>query len=173
MGHYYGVEYWGSLHSPGDWWPALWLRLGIESPTAWPLLAVQFVVLTPVTFWGAWKIFRAPNTARLSLPVVLWVMAVASFWMPLSYDYNLIFLPLLLAATWDSREPRWILLLLLTSLPWWLPFGPVTYDWSLARVLLKLVALHVATLLLVRSLSRTALVGTGADEGNRVLAPRD
>lgn len=172
MGHYYGVEYWGSLHSPGDWWPALWLRLGVVSPTAWPLLAVHFLVLAPVTLWGAWRILLARNTARLSLPILLWVMALASYWMPLSYDYNLIFLPLLVVASWDSREPRWMLVLLLAFLPWWLPFGPLAYDWSLARVLLKLFALHVATLLLVRSLTRDFQPAVAAEECDFRHAPR-
>ena len=162
IGHYYGVEYLGSLHSPGDWWPSLWLRLGVGSLAAWPLLAVHVLVLTPVTLWGAWRIFRAPNAERLALPVLLWGMALATFWMPLSYDYNLLFLPLLVVATWDSREPRWMLVLLLTFLPWWLPFGPVDYFWSLARVLLKLLALHIATLLLIRSLARDATASPGA-----------
>lgn len=161
IGHYYGVEYLGSLHSPGDWWPALWLRLGFGSLAAWPLLAVHVLVLSPVTLWGAWRTFRAPNAARLSLPVLLWVMALATYWMPLSYDYNLLFLPLLVVATWDRREPIWMLALLLSFLPWWLPFGPVSYDWSLARVLLKLFALHVASLLLVRSLVRNAEASAG------------
>lgn len=156
IGRYYGVAYLGSLHSPGDWWPSLWLRLGIAPLAALPLLAVHLLVLGPVTLWGAWRIFRAPNATRLSLPVLLWGMALATFWMPLSYDYNLLFLPLLVVASWDRREPVWMLALLLSFLPWWLPFGPAGYDGALARVLLKLFALHVVTLLLVRSLARNA-----------------
>jgi hypothetical protein len=151
---------WGSLHSPGNWWPALWLRLGVESVASWPSLAVQFVMLTPVTLWGFWQIFRMQGPTRLALPILLWVMAVATFWMPQSYDYNLIYLPLLMVAVWDNREPRWLQFLLLLSLPWWLPFGPIGYDWALARVLLKLLALYVVTLILIRSLGRSVVPAT-------------
>jgi hypothetical protein len=119
------------------------------------LLAAQFVTLAPVTLWGFWRIFRMQVSGRLTLPILLWVMAVATYWMPLSYDYNLIYLPLLTVAVWDNREPRWLQFLLLLFLPWWIPFGPIGYDWALARVLLKLLALYVVTLILIRSLSRS------------------
>lgn len=149
-----GMLLWGSLHSPGNWWPALWVRVGIDSIAAWPLLAVQIATLAPVTVWGCWRIFHADDPARLSLPILLWIMTLATFWMPLSHDYNLIFLPLLMLTLWDSREPWWVQALVFMSVPWWLPFGPSGYDWALARVLLKLLSLHVVTLLLFRSFSR-------------------
>jgi hypothetical protein len=76
--------FWGSLHSPGNWWPALWLRFGVESVASWPLTAVQITTLTPVTLWGCWQIFRVQNSARLAFPILLWVMALATFWMPQS-----------------------------------------------------------------------------------------
>jgi hypothetical protein len=89
-------------------------------------------------------------------------MALATFWMPQSYDYNLIFLPLLMVAVWDQREPLWVQLLLLLSLPWWIPFGPTGYDWALARVLLKLLALYVVTFFMIRGLARPAVPTTGS-----------
>jgi hypothetical protein len=96
------------------------------------------------------------------LPILLWVMALATFWMPQSYDYNLIYLPLLMVAVWDKREPVWVQLLLLLSLSWWIPFGPTGYDWALARVLLKLLALYVVTLVMIRGLTRPAVPTTGS-----------
>jgi SAM-dependent methyltransferase len=144
--------FWGSLHSPGNWWPAFWLRLGSPSIATWPLLVAQVVTLAPVTLWGLWRIYRATDGARLILPVLLWIMTAATFWMPLSYDYNLIYLPLLILALWDRRHAGWVHAALALSLLWWLPFGPTGYDWSLARVVLKLFAFHVVTMMLVRQL---------------------
>ena len=163
FGNYFQSRmFWGSMHSPGNWWPALWLRFGLESIAAWPVLAVQIATLAPVTLWGCWQIYRVPNSARLALPILLWIMALATFWMPQSYDYNLIYLPLLMVAVWDQREPPWVKLLLLLSLPWWIPFGPTGYDWALARVLLKLLALYVGTLVMIRGLARPALPTKGS-----------
>jgi hypothetical protein len=151
------IPTWASLHSPGDVLPALWFRLGLEPLAAWPVLAMNFFVLAPITLWGYWRIDRLQDAQRFSLPVLLWIMAVATYWMPFSYDYNLIFLPLLIIATWDSREPPLMQILLAMSVPWWLPFGPAgpaDFDLVVARVVLKLVALYVATALLVRSFAR-------------------
>jgi hypothetical protein len=148
------LQFLGALHSPGDWWPALWLRLEAGAIARWPALLVNAVTLGPVTVWGLWRIFRARDVARISLPVLLWVVTVATYWMTLSYDYNLIFLPLLIAALWDRREPALLQALLVVSVLWWLPFGPNDYLSVLARVLAKYLALHAATWLLVRSLTR-------------------
>lgn len=146
------IPTWASLHSPADWWPALCYRLGVERLASWPVFLVNVVTLLPGTLWGLWRIFRASDAARLSLPVLLWLMTLATCWMPFSYDYNLIFLPLLVVALWDGRDRRWLLALLPVLAPWWLPFGPVDYDWVLARSVLKLVSLYVATWLLVEGL---------------------
>jgi hypothetical protein len=148
----------GSMHSPGDWWFALWVRLGIASPVSWPLFVVHLVTLAPVTLWGCWATFRAPGRERMVLPVLLWIMTIATYWMPLSFDYNLIFLPLLVMCLWDRRDPGWLQVLVVSSLlPWWLPFGPVEIDWVLLRNVLKIVALYVLTLLMIRGFRRLEL----------------
>jgi hypothetical protein len=158
------IPTWASLHSPADIWPVLWFRLGHDAVATWPVMGINVMMLAPVTLWGLWKIVRSSGTTNTSLPVLLWIMAVATFWMPFSYDYNLIFLPLLIVATWDKREPPWMQALLILSLPWWLPFGPAgpaDFDVVLGRVLLKVIGLYVATCLLVRSFTRAPLSVSG------------
>lgn len=143
---------WGSLHSPGNWWPALWLSLGSESIASWPLLIVQLFTLAPVALLGCWQIFRMQDPSQMSLPVLLWILVLATFAMPTSWDYNLIYLPLLMVTLWDRRDPWWVHVLFLMSVPWWIPFGPSGFAWALARVLLKLFALYFVTIQLASRL---------------------
>lgn len=149
-----GTRDWGARHSPGDWWWRFWLWAGVIAPASWPVALVHVVTLTPVTAWGFWRIFTSKEAARMPLPILLWAATVGTYWMPYSYDYNLIFLPLLFVALWDTREPWWMQALVLLSAVWWVPFGPTDIEWTIARVVVKLLSLYIVTLLLVRSFNR-------------------
>jgi hypothetical protein len=73
----------------------------------------------------AWVMFniRNTNSGAITFPFFLWVAMLATFWMPVSYDYNLIYLPLIAAAVWDVRD-NWIVHALLAPiLIYWQPFA--------------------------------------------------
>ena len=53
----------------------------------------------------SWRLWRAPQRAELALPYFLWLMAAATFFPPVAFDYNLIFRPLALLAVWKRRDP--------------------------------------------------------------------
>ena len=80
--------------------------------------------------------------------------------MRLSYDYTLFYMPLLIIALWDrSNDAGGGQVVLVLSLLWWLPFGPLGYDWALARVVLKLFAFYTITLVLIRRLNSPTVLG--------------
>lgn len=69
-------------------------------------------------------------------------------------------MPLLIIALWDrSNDAGGGQVVLVLSLLWWLPFGPLGYDWALARVVLKLFAFYTITLVLIRRLNSPTVLG--------------
>ena len=50
-------------------------------------------------------IYRSDRRALLAFPYLLWLTQAASFWSPVSYDYKLLFLPLVMLCLWKRRSP--------------------------------------------------------------------
>ena len=110
------------MHSLTTYWPLFWGRLGLEWVARVPNLLCAGLILGPLTLWGSYRVWRTPVRGWIVYPYLLWLALVATFLMPLSYDYNMIYFPLLILAVCDRRDPRWVHVLMLSScLLWWQP----------------------------------------------------
>ena len=92
----------------------------------------------------------------MALPYLLWLAAAATFGLPVSYDYNLIFLPLAAFAVWDRRDGVGGAILLLATAAWAQPFIFAEFP---ARIdvlfFLKLISLIAVGMCIVRRASRS------------------
>jgi hypothetical protein len=101
----------------------------------------------------SWHVWRQPDSWRLALPYLLWLVAAGTFVVPVSNDYNLTPLPLALVAVWDRRRPSSYLaagLLVLWCQPLWLPLP------TRVLMLAKLAGLIGVAVALARSHAHTA-----------------
>jgi hypothetical protein len=132
------------VHSLTTLWPVMFRRT--------PLASVPGLIGTAVVFGAAWlgvawMIFRSPGRERLFLPFVLWTMALGTYALPISYDYNLFFLLLTVLCLWDRRDPIIVHVMMLSVLVWWQPFRiPMSPE---AFTGIKLLALAPVTALLI------------------------
>src|SRR5262249_11402297 len=73
-----------------------------------------------VVSFGLWK---SPRRGDLGFPFMLWLCLMGTFVIPISYDYNLIYVPLLLLAILPSlRGGKLYWAILVLCLPWLQPF---------------------------------------------------
>ena len=70
----------------------------------------------------AWSRRGSSARAAVALPYLLWLCAAATFGLPVSYDYNLIYLPLAAFAVWDRRDGVAGAALILSAFAWAQPF---------------------------------------------------
>jgi hypothetical protein len=112
----------GNSHSFTTYWAVLWSRVGIEWLARVPAVLGVGAVLGPLLLWVSYRVYRSPGRLRLALPYLLWIAALATFWMPVSYDYNLIYLPLAVLAVCDRRDPLIVTVALFGTVLWWQPF---------------------------------------------------
>ncbi len=93
-----------TMHSLTLVWRQLWPALG--SPSGWRLVAMagSLGVLLPPLMIVSGRIARTPGSERLYGPWFLWLVAAGTFVPPIANDYNLIGLPLAVAAVWDRRD---------------------------------------------------------------------
>jgi hypothetical protein len=108
----------------------------------------------------------------MALPYLLWLTAAATFGLPVSYDYNLIYLPLAAFAVWDRRDGVVGAMLLLAMAAWAQPF--IFADFP-ARIdvlfFLKLSSLIAVGVCIVRRASRSQPTGAQSPE-NRLADAR-
>ena len=65
--------------------------------------------------------WRCSVRDQILYPYFTWLMAAATFFPPVSNDYNLFYLPLAALAVWDRRDAVVVHLLLALLLLWWQP----------------------------------------------------
>jgi hypothetical protein len=142
-GEHRALEYFG--HSLVTFWPMLFGRTFLGSV---PGLIGAGALLGPLLLYGTYEVWRSPRRSPLFYPYALWVVAVGTYGLPISYDYNLLFIPLAALALWDHRDPIWVHLLMLLIVIWWQPmaiaFTGETY------IVIKMLSLIPLTILLVR-----------------------
>ena len=128
---------------------AIWVSLSNGTPFARiPGLLAAALVILPLLAWVAWSVFRSPRRDDLTLPFMFWAVAAGTYAPPVSNDYNLAPLPLVLLATWSGRD-GWTIGLAIAALAlWWQPF---TLPASGGIVLLiKIAGLAAAAAIVVR-----------------------
>ncbi len=159
----------GKAHTLSTFWKPLWSGTPLARLTAVPGKLGAVLLLAPLVVWVSYRVYRRPD-GRLVWPYLVWLAAAATFLPQVSYDYNLVFLPLAALAVWDRRDPVWVHVLFAFCLLWWqplaLPIGP--------RLLLifKYLGLVAAAASLARravELAQPAALG-GADLPPRSLA---
>jgi len=156
-------------HSLTTYWPLFWGRLGAMWLAQIPSLLCAGLALGALTLLGCYRLFRARVDGWIVYPFLLWLASLATFLMPLSYDYNMIYFPLLIVAVWDRRDPWWVQALLLPALLWWLPYNlnlPMQAD---VLNIAKLVSLGGVSVCLLRRIGETET--PGARRAGAVIVP--
>jgi hypothetical protein len=141
-----------SSHSLTSYWPSLWSDLRVQPLTKIPGLIGAAVCLFPLGAWVMWAFWRSRHRERWVWPVMLWVTALATFWMPVSYDYNLFYLPLAMFAVWDHRDGVVTNLALASAIFWWQPLRPPDPVTPELLFFVKLASLILVAQALVRRL---------------------
>lgn len=134
-------------HSLTSYWPRLWLEIGLPSLQRIPGLIGAAVCLFPLGTWVTGAFWRSPRREQWVFPFMLWLVALTTFWMPVSFDYNLFFLPLAMWAVWDHRDGMVSNIVVVLSGLWWQPLelpGPFTPAGLLLVKLASLVAVGQA-----------------------------
>jgi hypothetical protein len=125
-------------HSLPAYWRTFWTRVGLVGMANVPGLIGAGLLLGPLLAVVFWRVRAA--AAVVAYPYLLWVAMLATFWMPVSYDYNLIFFPVLAVAAWDLSDPWFLQLLLAPVLIYWQPVALSHVPMELL-LLIKLMAL--------------------------------
>jgi hypothetical protein len=94
-----------ATHTLSGSWKILWAGSPIPWPARLPGLVGACATLLPLVLWVSYRVWRSPRPPQMSYPYLVWLLAVATFFPPLSNDYNLIYLPLAALAFWDRRDP--------------------------------------------------------------------
>jgi hypothetical protein len=154
-------------HAIGKFWPRLWARTPWPSVGRVPGPLVSGFLLGPALVLVARRVGASPARDRLAGPLLVWITAAGTFALPYSNDYNLVFLPVAVLATWSARDPWPVHLALLALLPWWQPFalpidGPPLF-------LAKLAALYASGVCLTR---RAREASPAPHEPRRAAIPR-
>jgi hypothetical protein len=140
-------------HSLPIYWQSFWDRLHLTTIAHIPGMIGTALVLGPLLIWVCRRIAAISDPTPLAYPFFLWVALVATFWMPVSYDYNLIYFPILFAAVWTTQDGRFVNALLAPSLIYWQPLAvrlPMEF-----LLLLKLMALAALAICLVKRTTQT------------------
>jgi glycosyl transferase family 87 len=154
-----GVQLSFKNHSLTGTWRFLFQETPLASslgriPGAW----AAGILLASLVGAVSWRLWRTRRRAEMALPYFLWLMTAATFFPPIAFDYNLIFLPLVILAVWDRRDPVPVHLAIglcfLSLQPFWLQLG--------GRVLLcgKLAGLFATGWCVVR---RAAVLSVGPE----------
>jgi len=121
-------------HNPGfhfehgitSFWYNSWLWDAVLPQLKVPGFIVATAVTLPFIIAFCWITHRSRHRSQLILPLLLLLAAAATFWMPVSYDYNLIYLPILTVCLWRpdaSPSFRWLLLIFAI-----LAFSPIRFE---------------------------------------------
>jgi hypothetical protein len=70
-----------------------------------PSSLVAGAIVTPALAWVGWRISRSEQRRLLTYPLLLWVVALASFVPVIANDYSLVFLPLAVVGVYSRRDP--------------------------------------------------------------------
>ncbi|MBX3378780.1 MAG: DUF2029 domain-containing protein [Phycisphaeraceae bacterium] len=122
--HHPGVRgvYMAYAHPIGAWWTLMWKRAGVDFFGKLPEAVIAVVLMLPFLALASSPILNLPahRRANLVLPYLFVAISIGTFILPISYDYNLLFLPLALLCVTNLRSRR-ALALLVIGLPWLQP----------------------------------------------------
>ncbi len=113
-----GDVYWPWQHAISLWWSVLWNDTIFQDI---PGEIIAMLLLLPLLYWVSINIYRCKDAQRLSYPLFIWILALATFVPVVSNDYSLVFLPMVLLALWDRHDPLIVHLMIAPLLLWWQP----------------------------------------------------
>jgi hypothetical protein len=115
-------------HSLSSYWNQLWASANVPLLARLPGVAAAGVFLLPIGIWVSMKVYRSPAREGFALVYLLWLAGLATFWMPDSNDYNLIFLPVAAWIVWSRGNSPFVrvslVALFLFFQPWNLRLTP-------------------------------------------------
>ncbi len=137
-------------HAIAKFWPSLCRAARCNDPARLPGPIASALLLMPPLVAVGLRLDRLRRLGRdpgpLLWPTFLWLAAAATFALPYAIDYNLVFLPLALLATWDRRDPLAVPMIFGLLLLWWQPLE-LPIDGRILFVL-KLLGLYASSLCL-------------------------
>jgi hypothetical protein len=136
-------------HAIAKFWPHLWAGTSLRGLARLPGPVVAALLLGPPILLVGRRVLRLDRarSAPLALPLLLWIVAAATFALPYSNDYNLVALPLAILACWDRRDGVAVAMVMGLLTLWWQPLAlPID-----GRVLFvaKLLALYASAACLI------------------------
>jgi hypothetical protein len=143
--------------------PPLWQSLWADTPLAFlPGQIGAGLLLGLLLLWVSWKMYRCPDSERLSFPYFFWLVALGSFAPAVGNDYSLTPLPLVVLAVWN-RADRWVVHGAFAALLlWWQPIAvPLP---GRIYLFIKLAALMAAGYSLVTHAAKLSQVGSSGIE---------
>ena len=157
-------------HSLSACWRPLWEFYNLSMIAELPGKVMAPLLILPMVLFVCVKVARSCSVEPLLWPLMLWVVAAATFIPPMANDYNLFFLPLAAVAVWDWRDPPLVHGLMAYLLLWWQPFelpipGPMILSFKLGGLL------AVGLCLCFRASSQhdeTLAASRGASKSNRL-----
>jgi hypothetical protein len=142
------------VHSLSLYWRALWSDTPFAALGRLPGSAGAAALLLPLAGWVALRVTRSQKGTELAYPLTLWLVSLGTFLPKVAADYNLVFLPLAILATWDRRERPAVHLGMLLA---FLALQPFRFDASARFLFLcKLAGLVAVGLSLVRKAAEPA-----------------
>jgi hypothetical protein len=104
-------------------WKPLWERARpLDFLARVPGTVAAAGLLVPLAAWVTLRLWQLRGDDHLVYPYFLWLVALGTFAMPYSNDYNLVFLPMGVLAVWDRRDPVLVHMINGLLMLWWQPF---------------------------------------------------
>lgn len=138
-------------HSLTTYWATFWNYFPFYRLAHIPGVVGAALILAPITLWVSWRVYRCGRRSRMALPYLLWVTAAATFGLPVSYDYNLIFLPLAALAVCARRDGVAWAIVVVSTFAWAQPLVVLPFPGHVdVLFFLKLISLMGAGFCLLR-----------------------
>ena len=112
------------LHSLTTLFPSVLKAVHLDKLATVPGFLLSLGLCTTIIGLVSWGLWKSPRRSDLAFPFMMWLCLMGTFVIPISYDYNLIYVPLLLLALLPSLRGRTLTwMLVLVCLPWLQPFA--------------------------------------------------
>lgn len=127
---------------------SLWLGTKLSWLGLLPGKMMAVILLMLPLSWVTYHVHKCPQRGALTYPYLLWIVALATFALPVSNDYNVLFLPLAVLTVWDRRDPLMLQASLALLLIWWQPKAVMINP--MALFMIKLLGVGAVAVCLVK-----------------------
>jgi hypothetical protein len=156
-------------HPLSGFWVPLWAGTPLAPLGRIPGVVGASAVVLPFLVWVCLRVGRLGDPSTLAYPLALWLVSAATFLPTGATDYNLIFLPIAIAAVWDGRDRPAVHMLMTLGL---LVLQPFLFQLDPRLLFLFKIAAVVATgLCLVRRAEEPGPVDPAGARRSAIPAP--